>query len=101
MTENEKEFNQAADRLNRELNEMSKTQEEWCFVNGLKKFMERKGYTNRSLADKLKLSHAAVGKWMSKDTEPNLTSIKRLVRLGMNSQEIFGDTLSKMMFSKR
>ena len=101
MTENEKAFNQAADRLNREMNEMAKTKEEWCFVNGLKKFMDRKGYTQRELADKLHLSHTAVGKWMDKDSEPNLTSIKRLVRLGMSSNEIFGTTLSKMMLSKR
>ena len=97
MTENEKEFNQAADRLNRELNEMVKTKDEWCFVNGLKKFMERKGYTQRELADKLHLSHTAVRKWIDKDSEPNLTSIKRLVRLGMRSKEIFGATLSKLM----
>lgn len=97
MTENEKAFNKAADRLNRELNEMAKTHEEWCFVNGLKKFMERKGYTQRELADKLHLSHTAVRKWIEKDSEPNLTSIKRLVSLGMSSKEIFGAVFSRMM----
>lgn len=101
MTESENQFNQAAARFNREMKEKAKTQEEWCFVNGLKKFMERNGYTHRSLSDKLHLSHTAVSKWMSKDSEPNLASIKRLVRLGMTANEIFGTSLSKMMFSKR
>lgn len=101
MTESENQFNQAAARFNREMNEKAKTKDEWSFVDGLTKFMERNHLNQRELGRKLGLSHMAVGKWLSKDNEPNLASLKRLIKLGMNANEIFGTSLSKIMLSKQ
>lgn len=71
------------------------------FQTGLKKFLKRKGLTQRALADKIYVSSCTVSQWTRGSYDPSVT-VSLLILEGMTLEEIFGaDVMDKILENER
>lgn len=59
------------------------------FQTGLKKFLNRKGLTQKALADKIYVAPCTVSQWSRGGYDPSVT-VSLLILEGMTLEEIFG-----------
>ena len=62
-------------------------------------FLQRMGWGQKDLAERLHLSTSTVGMWCIGKTAPSYSVIVELVKLGMNLEELFGPELAEMFKS--
>lgn len=77
------------------------TSTELPFQTGIKKFLNRKGLTQRALADKIYVSPCTVSTWTRGSYDPSVT-VSLLILEGMTLEEIFGpDVMEKIIANER
>ena len=77
------------------------TSNELPFQTGLKKFLKRKGFSQKAIADKIYVSPCTVSTWTRGSYDPSVT-ISLLILEGMTLEEIFGpDVMEKIIANER
>ena len=71
------------------------------FQTGLKKFLKRKGLTQKALADKIYVASCTVSQWTRGGYDPSVT-VSLLILEGMTLEEIFGaDVMDKILENEK
>lgn len=65
-------------------------QKKKTFQEALVAFIKNNGYTQRTLAEKVGVTHMAINYWCNGKHEPTLRDIKKLMAAGMKLEDIFG-----------
>lgn len=53
-------------------------------------FLHRMGWSQKDLADRLKIATSTVGMWCTGKSTPSYSVILELIDLGINAEELFG-----------
>ena len=60
-------------------------------------FINRKGWKQRELAQRLNIGTSTVGMWCTGQSTPSYGVILKLIELGMTMEELFGSNVSEML----